>query len=280
MWHDRDTLSVVELIFYVPAILIAIFVCYKQGFKRSSGWFYTLILCLVRIISSSCQLYADGNPSTNLTETIFILGSVGLSPLLLATLGILNRFVDAINTRAATSFTNKHFRLIHIVLLLGVILSVVGGTSISLSANGSYHLPATSKAGIILYVVGFVTILFILLVSVPHRSMAPGRDRYIPFAIFIAVPFIAVRLLYSLLSVFAHSDLFRIGTGSVAVNAGMSIIEEFIAVGIYVALGLWLEKVQLAPKDDGNSAWVLNSQGHHGPSEQGYHGPSNGQGYQ
>ncbi|KAL1591976.1 hypothetical protein SLS60_011568 [Paraconiothyrium brasiliense] len=254
MWHAHDTVALIELIFYIPTIFVSAYVCYKHGFKRSSGWLYTPILCLIRIIGSICQFVSNTNPSTGLLQTIFILDSVGLSPLLLATLGVLNRFVDFLNARSAPTFTIRHFRIVQLVLMLGLILSIVGGTSISPSADGSYTPPTTSKVGVVLYIVGFVAILFILAVSVPRRHVVPGRERHVPITIFIALPFVAVRLLYSILAVFVHDHTFSIATGSVAVNIGMSVVEEFVVVGLYVLLGVWLEKVEAAPKVAANGA--------------------------
>ncbi|KAL5423057.1 hypothetical protein PMIN04_004223 [Paraphaeosphaeria minitans] len=225
MWHSHDTVAVVELIFYIPTIFLAIYACYKHGFKRSSGWLYTLILCLIRIIGSVCQFVSNNNLSTGLLQTIFILDSVGLSPLLLATLGVLSRFVDFVNSKTTPVFTVRHFRIVQLVLTLGIVLSIVGGTSITPSANGSYTSPTSSKVGVVLYIVGFVAILFILLVSVPRRAVVPARERHVPIVISLALPLIAVRLLYSILSVFVHDHLFSITTGSVAVNIGMSVIE-------------------------------------------------------
>jgi hypothetical protein len=247
MWHGHDTIAVLELIFYIPTTLLAIYVCFKHGFKRSSGWLYTLILCQIRIIGGVCQFISNKNPSTGLLQAIFILDSVGLSPLLLATLGILNRFVDFINAKTAPTFTIRHFRIVQTILTVGLILSIVGGTSITPSADGSYTLPTTSKAGVILFIVGYVAILFILLLSIPRSHVVPGRERYVPVVISVALPFIAVRLLYSIFAVFLHDHLFSIATGSVAVNIGMAVVEEFVVVGLYVLLGLRLEQARTEP---------------------------------
>jgi hypothetical protein len=88
---SRGIVSVVELIVYIPAIVTAFVLCSRHGFHRSSGWIYTLILCLVRIVGSICELVAINNPSTGLLQATLIIDSIGLSPLLFATLGLLSR---------------------------------------------------------------------------------------------------------------------------------------------------------------------------------------------
>jgi len=83
--------SVVELIVYIPAALLSIFICSRHGFTRSSGWIYTLILCVVRIAGAICQLLTYHDTSSGLIQATLIIDSIGLSPLLFATLGMLSR---------------------------------------------------------------------------------------------------------------------------------------------------------------------------------------------
>ncbi len=44
---SRDDLNIVELVFYVPALGLFIWVLLKQGFGRQLGWLYLAILSLV-----------------------------------------------------------------------------------------------------------------------------------------------------------------------------------------------------------------------------------------
>jgi hypothetical protein len=93
MGFDKQAgISVLELLLYIPSLIVAAVVCKRHGFGRSSGWIFTLILCLVRIIGACCQLATLSSSSKGLIEAVLILESVGLSPLLLATLGLLSRW--------------------------------------------------------------------------------------------------------------------------------------------------------------------------------------------
>jgi hypothetical protein len=112
----RGWVAVIELVVYIPALLIALFVCKKHGFTRSSGWMYTLILCVVRIAGSICELLTFSNSSTSIIKTMIILDSIGLSPLLLATLGMLSRLNDWINARSKGHFGVKQFRLLQLLI--------------------------------------------------------------------------------------------------------------------------------------------------------------------
>lgn len=87
----RGGISILELGVYLPALVIAVIVCSRHGFGRASGWIYTLILCVVRILGACCQLATYSSQSSGLLEATIILDTIGLAPLLLATLGLLSR---------------------------------------------------------------------------------------------------------------------------------------------------------------------------------------------
>ena len=91
-FNARGGISILELFIYFPSIAVGLFICYRHGFSRSSGWIFTLILCWIRVIGACCQLAIYHDHSQGLLETVIILDSVGLSPLLLATLGLLSRW--------------------------------------------------------------------------------------------------------------------------------------------------------------------------------------------
>jgi hypothetical protein len=46
--------SVAELVVFIPSLVTAIIICSRHGFTRASGWLYTLILCVVRIVGAVC----------------------------------------------------------------------------------------------------------------------------------------------------------------------------------------------------------------------------------
>ena len=87
----NKTVSIIELIVYIPTLFLATIVTFRLGWKKSSGWTYTTILCLLRVVGAICQLVSIHHPSHELIETTLIIDFVGLSPLLFATLGLLSR---------------------------------------------------------------------------------------------------------------------------------------------------------------------------------------------
>jgi hypothetical protein len=151
--------------------------------------------------------------------------------------------VDSINTKVSPTFTAKHFRLLQLLITLGLILSIVGGTSTTPDANGEIEVQSTSKAGIALYIVAFVGLVLVYLISVPSTSVVPRKETRVPVAILFAIPLILTRLVYSACSVFLHDKNFNIITGSIVVLVAMAVVEEFLVVAIYVALGFLVDKL-------------------------------------
>ncbi|KAJ4366959.1 hypothetical protein N0V83_007489 [Neocucurbitaria cava] len=244
MWNARDIVALIELIFYIPTSLLALVACLRHGFHRSSGWIYTLILCTVRIAGAICQFLSHNNShSEGLIRATVIIDSIGLSPLLLATLGLLHRLVSFINAKSTPTITLKHIRILQLLIMVSLILSIVGGTSSTTQPNGTVQAATTSKVGTILYIVAFAGLVFVYFVSASKLSIVPNKERRVSIAIVVALPLILIRLIYSACAVFSHSHVFSLATGSMVVRALMAIIEEFIVVAIYIALSFMVDKL-------------------------------------
>lgn len=87
-----DGIAIFKLIYYSPALLASIYAVHKHGFSRGSGWIFLTIFSVIRIIGAGAQLATINNSHPDTAETIALITAVlGLSPLLLSTLGILAR---------------------------------------------------------------------------------------------------------------------------------------------------------------------------------------------
>jgi uncharacterized membrane protein len=78
----------------------------------------------------------------------------------------------------------------------------------------------------------------------------PGKERRVPVAIFFALPFVLVRLVYSACSVLLHNHLFNLVTGSVTVQVAMAVLDEFVVVAIYIVLGFCIDKLDATSKGE------------------------------
>jgi hypothetical protein len=166
-----------------------------------------------------------------------------------------HRSVDWINSRGNQVFGMKQFRLVQLLITLGLILSIAGGTSGS-SSDGTVTVSTTAKVGVILYVIAFAGITFILVISAGHRTAVPIQERRSPVAIAIAWPLIFVRLTYSILAIFLHNSTFSVVGGKVGVRVGLAVVEEWLVVIDYLILGFNLQKLE--PEQQGeltNRQW-------------------------
>ncbi|KAI1289057.1 hypothetical protein F5Y03DRAFT_388881 [Xylaria venustula] len=232
--------SIVELIVYIPALIAAVIVCSRHGVHRASGWVYTVILCVVRIAGAVCQLLTYHNQSEGLLKATLIIDSIDISPLLLTIL----------------LFSTKQFRFVQLLITLGLILSIAGGSGGSSSDDGQLTVSDTSKAAIALFIIGFVGLTYFLLVSSGYRNMVPTQERRSPVAVAIDWPFILTRFVYSVLAVALHNSTFPIVGGSVGVHVALAVVEEFLVVIDYLILGFSLRKLE--PEQQGvlaNRTW-------------------------
>ena len=87
-----DAVAVFQLVYYSPCLFGAIFVTSRHGAMKNSGWIFLTIFCIVRIVGASARLATITSPNSNTAYTIALVCSVlGLSPLLMASLGLISR---------------------------------------------------------------------------------------------------------------------------------------------------------------------------------------------
>ncbi|KAI9758854.1 MAG: hypothetical protein M1835_000510 [Candelina submexicana] len=234
MVSGRGDVSIVELIFYVPALALAVWIATRHGFGRSSGWLFLIILALIRIVGSSMELASDQSHNQSLTIGAAVLSNIGLNALILALLAILKRVNESMSE--FHGLEPRIFDLFHLPLLAGVVLVAYGGSHSY--QNGVFHTQSTSKFGIVIVAVVTVALTAIIALTFTKLTHIPSGERRLLFAAAASIPFIAVHLLYSLISVFASSKTFNPITGNVIVFAIMAVLMEFVAVALFLVAGI------------------------------------------
>ena len=87
-----DAIAIIELAFYAPVLLISLFVSRKHGIARSAGWIFITIFCIIRIVGAAAQSTTVFHPNSRDAYTTALVCSVlGLSPLLMGSLGLISR---------------------------------------------------------------------------------------------------------------------------------------------------------------------------------------------
>ncbi|KAF8852290.1 hypothetical protein BDZ45DRAFT_678465 [Acephala macrosclerotiorum] len=241
----RNGVSIAELIVYIPALFVGIWLAVKHGFRRNSGWLYLIIFCLARIIGPCMQLATISSPkSVSLYTGSAILNSIGVSPIELAALGLLSRLLDSIHKSYNTFLHPRMLQLVQTIIIVGLILGIVGGIDAGndFEHTGKYHPGTLNKAGTSLLIVSYgLIVLFTIIISFFIKHAEAGEKRLF-LAVLLACPFLAVRLVYSGLSTFSTKPRYNILTGDVTIFLCVALIEEFIIVVIFEIVGLTLRK--------------------------------------
>ncbi|KAJ5960716.1 uncharacterized protein N7479_007866 [Penicillium vulpinum] len=236
----RHGISILEVIVYSPTLFLALWMAFHHGFKRSSGWYFFVVFCLARIVGSACYLATIQYPSNvNLYIAWAVCTSIGLSPLILACIGLLSRANDSIMRKTANPLPPIIFRLVGLFALVAVILSIVGATENSDITHALINIK--TKIGLILYLVAWIGVcgLFLLVLN-RSQSIEDGEHRLL-LAVGVSLPLILVRLIYSFIYAFGHKSQFNSLSGSVTIQLVMSVLEEILVVLVCLGIGLTLQ---------------------------------------
>lgn len=243
-----NTLSIVELIVYTPALLVGIFLWVRHGHVRDSTWPYLIGFAIISLAGASLQLGTIGAQSSTalgLQTAVARLFYIRLSPLLLAPLGLLRRINYSINKTHRTRITPLHLRLIRIPVLAALVLVIVGVciSAADLVETGVYTVQATTEVGVVLFVAVFAITVLIAGILIRNHSHVEVGERRLLIAVAASLPLILVRLIYTILVTFSSVKEFSIIDGSVVAMACATNMEEIVVVIIYEAVGLTLRRV-------------------------------------
>ena len=142
--------------------------------------------------------------------------------------------------------TPRVFKLLAILPIVGLILAIVGGTDQVPGNTPSTMSTGVTlvRAGIIIFLVVFVLLAVITVVTFFSIRSIPKGEAPLLYAVALSIPFLLVRLIYALLVDFdSGSTTFNNITGNVIVQAFMATLEEFIVVLLYLTAGLLIPKI-------------------------------------
>jgi len=284
MPSPSESLNIAELAIYLPFLFLTLFVVFRHGIHRQSGWIYLAIFCLIRIIGAALGIAAQKNPSNvSDLEWSAILGSVGISPLLLTSLGLLKRITDETTNRIpaegatqgqsrfetamsytilgrifgrlgvhqfATSYRSRFLQLLQLPAAIALIICIVGGSDLTDSSTSEQSTgKKLIKAGLIIFLIIYICLFLLIAKSASEIHSIPSGEKRVLAALIIALPLLGVRILFSLLAYFSTISTFSPTTGSVIVRAFMAILEEILIVIAYTLVGIMAPRYGDAMRD-------------------------------
>jgi hypothetical protein len=236
---NRGVLDVVNLAFYVPALPLSLYIVVRQGFSRKAGWIYLAVLSILRIIGAITGLAAINNPSQSLIECSTITYGIGVTPLLLALLGMLQRVNEAMSI---PKLSPRLFHTMNIPIMIGLIFSILGGldefnANVDTQNTGIHHL----KMATTIYAVMLLILFGVAVLLVMSSASVKACNKNLLFIALASVPFLGVRVVYALLTSFDRSSVYFTSNSdsiqAVAAQAIMSVAMEFIIMILYIAGG-------------------------------------------
>ncbi|PWY85981.1 hypothetical protein BO70DRAFT_289418 [Aspergillus heteromorphus CBS 117.55] len=238
----RHGLSILELIVYLPTLFMALWMAFRHGFQRNSGWIFLVIFSLARIVGSCCYLATINDPSSiDLYLAWAVCMSIGLSPLTLTCVGLLSRANDSIRRKTSRGIHPLLFKIVGLLTLVGLILCIVGQVQSMGSLPASMPISTKTKVGYVLFIVAWTGLSVLLVVLACKRQSIEDGEHRLLLAVGLTVPLLLVRLIYSLLGAFGHSTTFSMMSGNVTVELVMSVLEEIFIVLICLGVGVTLE---------------------------------------
>ncbi|XXG96584.1 hypothetical protein Hte_002871 [Hypoxylon texense] len=243
---EQSNISIAQIVIFVPSLFLALVLAIRHGFGRSSGWFYLIAFSLARIIGASLQLATISDPTNiGLHVGAATLQNIGLSPLIMVMLGLIGRALGTIQNSTTSLISQKRMRLIHVIALVGLILSAIGGSNSGsdLSKTGVYTVSSLTQAGIGLLIAAYVLLVLTTIVVATQISYVESGEKRLVLAVGLSLPFLLIRLAYSAESVYGHNSSFNQISGNINIQLGMAVIMEMIVTAICEGIGMTLRKL-------------------------------------
>ncbi|OAL35837.1 hypothetical protein AYO20_04987 [Fonsecaea nubica] len=256
-----EILDILELIYFTPALIASAYIVYKHGHHKRLGWRFLVMICLFRLIGAITSLIDVKHPSSGLTITYDVMTSFGLSAILSTALALLDRVEDSM---APHGLPHRVFQLLHLPSLVGLILSVVASTNLFSDSQSNVSDGFTElKAAVCLFLVVLVADFLITghcFLKIGH--VQPG-ERGLLFAVALALPFMAVRMAFSLLCVFANNpkwfSSWSLEWSAILVHGILGVLMEAIIVTIFIVAGFTTKPAVLPPAHEGKVNYNLGA---------------------
>ena len=250
----RGAIAVLQLAVFAPCFPLAVFLGFRHGFGRSSGWYFLIVFTLLRIIGAVLYLIDEYHPSQNLLVGALVCSLIGISPLTLLCVGLLSRVYDVgyplIGCKADTlvcrnDFCSQRlspmfFRVIGVISLLGLVIGIIGENKIDFSGITIQYANSYSKAATLLFLATWAALVLMFALFVLHLgSIQNGQNRLL-IAVGISIPLILVRLIYSLVATLGGVRSFSSVSGNNTIYLCMDVLMEIGVVVVCTAFGLTL----------------------------------------
>jgi hypothetical protein len=239
----RAIVAIASLVFYIPALLTSLKVAYAQGPGNNAAYVWLTLLTCIRIVGFSIQLRAETHhqdANTTFYTGVAVLLNIGLSPLLLSSVGMLSRVNGAVGRRMACTLI-----LTAVPIMLALALLVAGSIDPTSQEGPTFSANGEIKTGVALYLICFIALCYATAIILFRKHLALRDDRNLGLVVAISLPFMFVRVMYITLFAFAahgNSEWFNVISGDETTQLCMQVVQEYIIVLLYLLVGLNLNE--------------------------------------
>ena len=163
-----------------------------------------------------------------------------------------SRYYSILKQPWSTVFSFVLLKAIQTPAAVALILCIVGATNASEPTQ--IESETTVHVGVILYTIVYVALVLLTLGSMLGRRMTGRGEVSLIIAMSLALPFLAVRILYALLGAFSHDKQFNPATGSTTIALFLDSLPEMIVVLIYLVAAVKTPAVPAAKNGEKRSA--------------------------
>ncbi|KAL4886407.1 hypothetical protein BJY04DRAFT_213176 [Aspergillus karnatakaensis] len=229
----RDGIAILQLIVFPFVFITSLFIWKRTGWRVGAKiWRYAATLSLIRIAGSISSLLTISHDSRDVEVAVAVCELIGLAPLLLTYIGIL-RQID-MDQKMHPRFLN----LLALACFIGLILGIAGVSSAG-DNEGGYQPGIIVKASMGIFIAVFViTMVLAVWLFIQLSFSMRVFQRRLFLAVVLCSPLLLIRIIYSAISDYAHNSRFAVLSGDPTVYLCMSVLEEIVAMGVTMALGV------------------------------------------
>ena len=129
-------------------------------------------------------------------------------------------------------------RIAQLLAIMGLILCIVGATDAP--SPQDIYSESTIHVGIILFAVVTANLLLFAIAACITQTRNRDSETRLVLAVLCALPFIAVRVAFALLVLYAHDKTFKAVGGSKTAELLMSVLPEIVVTIMYLITGVTL----------------------------------------
>ncbi|KAK7959885.1 uncharacterized protein PG986_004739 [Apiospora aurea] len=233
-----DALPTATLAVYAVLSIPAIFCLVWHGKTGLIGWSYLQAFCTLRIVGGALAMSSDKGSShnNNYSSSASLIANIGLSPLLLATSGILHESVAILAAgtsglqSATASKTDLVLVSVCIALLTAAWVVLCIWTALSLMPSSFFSFGRRQRSKVVIEDAG-------------STAMARGYGSKLLWGVAAALPFIGIRVFYSLVALTTRLAYLSPSTGALSIRVVVAFLPELVACLILIFLGLMTRHV-------------------------------------